>query len=437
MMPLDFNFEIPLSDYEWDCYNPSTNPPPPPWSEELLYTKSHPDMTSIGQGSYGQQNFADIYSSQGQYLLVPDVYQPSQKQSLDDTLQSFLQYQQTSCPQPIHEEVVCNEPCPICSSHSHFVTECPQAHEFPEFVQKYVNTTRGCLNPNSNNSYSYTHSNEWETHSNFSWNQELWVDDSNTFYPPSQVIAPPELPYQHYYPQLPLENSDLEDSMLQTLQEYEATVQTFASTCQSIKELGIQVNQLVHPFNGLDEQESLTQGPKEQIWEVETISERHNDELWETESEPNSFEIEHINENHENLTQELVAPLKEPTQCENKVGLINLNQASPTSSYIEVELIDFIGVDIVNWVVDPYLDRLVNKLKTQLIENGLVVEHQYSRRRKNKKSSKYLIRWDGRIQFLSEGLNWDPLCIIIQLDGGVLNIGKPPDDLMLVFLYIV
>ena len=46
--------------------------------------------------------------------------------------------------------------------------------------------------------------------------------------------------------------------MLQTLQEYSSTIQTFASTCQSIDKLGIQVNQLVHPFNGLDEQKSLT-----------------------------------------------------------------------------------------------------------------------------------------------------------------------------------
>ena len=131
-----------------------------------------------------------------------------------------------------------------------------------------------------------------------------------------------------------------------------------------------------------EEQESLTQGQQEQIWEVETYSERHQGELWETRSEPSSFELEHINEDHKNLTQELVAPLKEHSQSENKVGLINLSQASPTNSYIEVKLIAYVGVDIFKWVVDPYLDRLVNKLKTKLIANGLVVEQKYSRRRK-------------------------------------------------------
>ncbi|GFS29040.1 hypothetical protein Acr_00g0005100 [Actinidia rufa] len=304
MMPFDFNFEVPQSNQDWDSHHVSTYSPPPPWSEELLYTESHHDMTSIGQGTYGQQNFADIYSPQGQYPLVPGVYQYSQKQSLEDTLQSFLQYQQISCPQPIHEDVMYNEPCPICFSHSHFVTECPQAREFPEFVQKYVNTTHGCLNPSSDNSYSYTSRNEWETHSNSSWTQESWVDDSNTFCPPSQFIAPSEQPCQHYYPLLPPENSDFEDSMLQSLQEYESTIQTFAATCQSIAELGIQTDKLVHMDLGHEEQESLINTKMKKVWEVETINERHNGELWETESELNSFEVEHISEDHENLTQE-------------------------------------------------------------------------------------------------------------------------------------
>ena len=224
MMPFNFNFEVPQSNQDWDSHHVSTYSPPPPWSEELLYTESHHDMTSIGQGSYGQQNFTNIYSPRGQYPLVPNVYQPSQNQSLEDTLQSFLQTQRILWPQSNHEEVVCNEPCPICSSHSHFVTECPQAREFPEFVQKYVNTTQGCLNSGSDNLYSYTQDNEWETHSNFSWTQEPWVDDSNTFCSPSQFTAPSEQPCQQYYPPLLLENPDLEDSILQTLQDYEASI---------------------------------------------------------------------------------------------------------------------------------------------------------------------------------------------------------------------
>ena len=65
---------------------------------------------------------------------------------------------------------------------------------------------------------------------------------------------------------------------------------------------------------------------------------------------------------------------KEPTQYENKVGLINLSHVCPTNFFFEEELIDFITVDNFNWVVDPYLVYLVNNLKITLIKNRLVVE---------------------------------------------------------------
>ena len=47
-----------------------------------------------------------------------------------------------SPPSPWFQEFVYNEPCPICSSYYHIFTECPKAHEFSEFVQKYNNTTQ-------------------------------------------------------------------------------------------------------------------------------------------------------------------------------------------------------------------------------------------------------------------------------------------------------
>ena len=147
--------------------------------------------------------------------------------------------------------------------------------------------------------------------------------------------------------------------------------------------------------------------------------------MYEAQSKPISFEVEHISEDHENLTQELVTPLNEPTQCVDEIELPNL---SLTISSIDVRLIDFLGVDNFNWVVDSYLVQLINNLKTTMSKDGLVVERQYSRRLKNRKFSKYLIIWHGRIQFLSKDLSWDPLFIIIQLDGGVLNIEKPPDE---------
>ena len=79
-----------------------------------------------------------------------------------------------------------------------------------------------------------------------------------------------------------------------------------------------------------------------------------------TRSKPSSFEVDLISEEHENLTQELVAPLKELTQCVDEVELPNL---SPTKSFIDVELIDFLGVENLNWVEGPYFVQPVNKFK--------------------------------------------------------------------------
>ena len=126
------------------------------------------------------------------------------------------------------------------------MTKCLQAHEFPEFVQNYINATKGCMKSSSDNLYLYTHKHEWENYSNSSWTQEPWVDDSNTFYLPSQYIAPLEQPYQHYS-LLPLqENIDFEDSMMRTVQEYEASVQVLTSEYKSIAK---QIDQLVNTFN--------------------------------------------------------------------------------------------------------------------------------------------------------------------------------------------
>ena len=119
--------------------------------------------------------------------------------------------------------------------------------------------------------------------------------------------------------------------------------------------------------------------------------------MCETYSEPTNLEVENSLEDHQNLTQELVAPSNEPTQCEDKVELLNFSPDVLTNSFITGVLIDFLGVDKFNWVVDPYFVQLINNFKTTRIKNGLVVEQQYSRRLKNRKFSKYLIIWYARI----------------------------------------
>ena len=97
---------------------------------------------------------------------------------------------------------------------------------------------------------------------------------------------------------------------------------------QNLAELEIQVDRLVH-----------------------TYCEEENSEMYEAQSEPSSFEVELISEDHETLAQDLVTPPKEFTQCEDKVELLDC----PTKSSIDVGLIDFLGVNEFNWVVNPYL----------------------------------------------------------------------------------
>ena len=47
-----------------------------------------------------------------------------------------------SPPPPWFEKFGYNEPCQICFNYGHIFTNCPKAHEFSEFVQKYNNTTQ-------------------------------------------------------------------------------------------------------------------------------------------------------------------------------------------------------------------------------------------------------------------------------------------------------
>ena len=162
------------------------------------------------------------------------------------------------------------------------------------------------------------------------------MDDTNTSYLSSHYIVPSKQPYQHDYPPLPQENSYFEDSMLQTLQDHEASVQKLAPNLQSftevVTELGIQVDKLVYTFNGQEERESVTQGQQEPIWEEETHCEEENSEVCEVQNEPSSFEVDLINKDHETLAQDLVTPPKEFTQCEDKVEVLDC----PTKSSIKV-----------------------------------------------------------------------------------------------------
>ncbi|GFZ10847.1 hypothetical protein Acr_22g0002450 [Actinidia rufa] len=271
------------------------------------------------------------------------------------------------------QEFVYNEPCPICSSYCHIFTECPKAHEFSEFVQKYNNTTQGCWNSSNNNSYSYTHSHEWETHSNPSWTQEPWVEDIKMSCLSSHYIAPPEqpppshappvasivsMPYsasstpqqtQYQPPHWRNEDNELRtkvtnieqqlgkmNSLLENLIIAQQTQERFCTQPQQNPRLinciekaheqvqaitpltsGKEINKIITPKRinlGEDESRELDIKIERKKREVEIVYKEDNGEVCDAHSEPCSFEVEIISEDHETLAQDLVTPPKEFTQ---------------------------------------------------------------------------------------------------------------------------
>ncbi|GFZ14466.1 hypothetical protein Acr_24g0006560 [Actinidia rufa] len=298
------------------------------------------------------------------------------------------------------QEFVYNEPCPICSSYCHIFTECPKPHEFSEFVQKYNNTTQGCWNPRSNNSYSYTHNHEWETHSNPSWIQEPWVEHTKMSCLSSHYIAPPEqpppshappvasvvsMPYSapstpqqtQYQPphwrnednelrtkvtnieqQLEKMNFLLENFVMaqQTQGQFPTQTQPNSVSANCIEKIHEQVTITPKKVNlGDDKSRELDIEIERKKREVEIVYKEDNGEVCDAHSEPCSFAVEIISEDHEIFVQDLVTPPKEFTQWEDKVELFDC----PTKSSIDVELINFLGVDKFNGVVDPYLIQFI------------------------------------------------------------------------------
>ena len=58
--------------------------------------------------------------------------------------------------------------CALCSSPVHFVSNCPAASQFSEFVQEQVNGAQG-FSKLGNDPFSNTFNPGWRNHPNFSW----------------------------------------------------------------------------------------------------------------------------------------------------------------------------------------------------------------------------------------------------------------------------
>ncbi|GFS34043.1 hypothetical protein Acr_00g0031950 [Actinidia rufa] len=165
-------------------------------------------------------------------------------------------------------------------------------------------------------------------------------------------------------------NSLLENLIIaqQTQERFSAQTQPNSKSANCIEEIHERVTITPKRVNlGEDESRELDIEIERKKKEVEIVYKEDNGEVCDAQSEPSSFEVEIIREDHEILAQDLVTPPKEFTQWEDKVELLDC----ATKSSIDVGLIDFLGVDKFNGVVDPYLIQLVNNLKTTLFKMGL------------------------------------------------------------------
>ncbi|GFZ14721.1 hypothetical protein Acr_24g0009110 [Actinidia rufa] len=172
--------------------------------------------------------------------------------------------------------------------------------------------------------------------------------------------------------QLEKMNSLLENFIMaqQTQGRFPTQTQQNSISANCIEKIHEQVTITPKRVNlGEDESRDLDIEIERKKREVEIFYKEDNGEVCDAQSKPSSFEVEIISEDHETLAQDLVTPPKEFTQWEDKVELLDC----ATKSSIDVGLIDFLGVDKFNGVVDPYLIQLVNNLKTTLFKDGLVV----------------------------------------------------------------
>ena len=67
---------------------------------------------------------------------------------------------------PSNQEVACL----LCACPTYFMTDCPLAPQYPEFLQEQVNALQGVPRP-GNDPFSNTYNLGWRNHPNFSWKQ--------------------------------------------------------------------------------------------------------------------------------------------------------------------------------------------------------------------------------------------------------------------------
>ena len=93
---------------------------------------------------------------------VIDIY--SKVDELSQKLDRLLQGGTASSPAHQNHDVYS-----ICSSPNHLITDCPAAHQFPEFVQEQVHQAQARMAPRpGHDPFSNTHNPGWRNHPKFS-----------------------------------------------------------------------------------------------------------------------------------------------------------------------------------------------------------------------------------------------------------------------------
>ncbi|XP_058202597.1 uncharacterized protein LOC131317035 [Rhododendron vialii] len=103
----------------------------------------------------------------GVYEVQPSNDLTHQVAALTKTLKELITSGQH--PLPVgHHPPTFQEVCGICASPMHYITDCPSASQYPEFVQEQVSAAQGFSRP-SYDPFSPTYNAGWKDHPNFSW----------------------------------------------------------------------------------------------------------------------------------------------------------------------------------------------------------------------------------------------------------------------------
>ncbi|GAV71571.1 hypothetical protein CFOL_v3_15061 [Cephalotus follicularis] len=65
---------------------------------------------------------------------------------------------------------IAQEACTLCASPTHYMSDCPLAVHYPDFIQEQAQAIQGFQRP-GNDPYSNTYNTGWRNHPNFSWKQ--------------------------------------------------------------------------------------------------------------------------------------------------------------------------------------------------------------------------------------------------------------------------